>query len=179
MSITDSKTELRKRTASLSAQRLPSESSPNPYRVLAVVDGSERTNHVVEFIKSLAACGSTIQVVVLNVQNTRHDHRLRGYQNFMRREIHERLTSEVGMPIVKSVTRWLEKLGVAAQGRVEIGEPIKVISKCAAEEHCDAIVIVADRPNAIRRFLANKFGIAFGTATSLIALSEHPAILVK
>ena len=179
MSVTEPRTEPLKRTASPSAQPRSREPASNPYRILAVVDGTERTNHVVDFITSLAARGATIEVVVLNVQSKRHDHRLRGYQTFKRDEIDNRLINEIGMPIVASVTRRLDKLGVAAQSRVEIGEPADVIPHCAAEEHCDAVVIGEEGPDALGRFLARTLGIVSGAAASLAALSERPVIVVK
>lgn len=179
MSIADSKTVPLKRTASPSAQPVASGTPRDPYRILAVVDSTERTNHVVDFLKSLAARGSPIEVVVLNVQSKRLDHRLRGYQTFKRHEIDGRLVEEIGMPIVASVSRHLEKLGIGAQGRVEIGEPGDIIPKCAAEEHCDAVVIGEQSPTALRRFLARTFGIVSGAAASLAALAQTPVIVVK
>jgi nucleotide-binding universal stress UspA family protein len=179
MSVTDSKTEPLKRTSSPSAQPLASGPASNPYRILAVVDGTERTNRVVEFITSLAARRTAIEVVVLNVQSKRHDHRLRGYQTFKRGDIDDRLINEIGMPIVASVSRRLDKLGVPAQSRVEIGEPVDVILKCAAEEHCDAVVIGEEGPDALRRFLARTFGIVSGAVAKLAVLSPTPLIVVK
>ena len=83
------------------------------------------------------------------------------------------------MPVVASVCRRLEQFGIAAQSRVEIGEPDDVIPKCAEEEHCDAVVIGAAPANAIKHFLARRLGIVLGTTASLAALSERPLILVK
>lgn len=179
MSVTDSKTEPLKRTAAPGAEPRATSPARNPYRILAVVDGTERTNHIVDFLISLAAHGSTIEVVVLNVQSKRHDHRLRGYQSFKRREIDDRLINVIGMPIVTSVTRRLEKLGIAAQGRVEIGESTDVILKCAMKERCDLVVIGEERPGALHRFLAHSFGIVIGTSASLASLLECPVIIVK
>lgn len=179
MSVTASTTEPLKRTASPGAQPLAHGPVQNAYRILAVVDGTERTNHVVDFVQSLAARGSPIEVLVLNVQSKRHDHRLRGYQNFKRDEIDGRLINEIGMPIVASVTRRLEKRGIAAQSRVEIGEPDDVIVKCAADEHCDLVVIGEERSDALRRFLARTLGIVWGMAARLAVLSETPVIVVK
>lgn len=179
MSVTESKAEPLKRAASPGAQPLATGPARNPYRILAVVDGTERTNHVVDFIASLASRSSAIEIVVLNVQSKRDDHRLRGYQSFKRSEVDDRLINDIGMPVVASVSRRLEKLGIAAQGRVEIGEPADVILKCVAEEHCDAVVIGEVQPDAFSRFLIRALGIVSGTAASLAALSERPVILVK
>lgn len=179
MSVIDSKTAPQKRSASPSVQPTANQAAPNPYRVLAVVDGTERTNHVVDFLRSLAAHGRGLEVVVLNVQSKRLDHRLRGYQSFKQQEIDDRLINEIGMPIVGHVSHRLEKLGIAAHGRVEIGEPADVIIRCAAEEHCDVVVIGERRPNALRRILARTLGLLSGAAASLIALSDKPVIVVR
>lgn len=179
MSVTDSKTEPLKRTASPSAQPLTNGPVSNPYRILAVVDGTERTNHVVDFIQSLAMHVSTVEVVVLNVQSKRHDHRLRGYQTFKRDEIDDRLINEIGLPVVASVTRRLGKHGISTQSRIEIGEPADVILKCAAEDRCDAVVIGEERADAFGRFLASTLGIVSGVVARLTTQSECPIILVK
>ena len=179
MSVTDSKTAPPKRTASPSAQPTVNQSARDPYRILAVVDGTECTNHVVDFLSSLAAGSNPIEVVVLNVHSKRLDHRLRGYQSFKQHEIDDRLINEIGMPIVGHVSRRLEKLGIAAHGRVEIGEPADVIIRCAAEEHCDVVVIGERRPNALRRILARTLGLLSGAAASLVALSDKPVIVVR
>ena len=180
MSVIDSKTEPLKRTASPNAQPVSAGSAGTPYRILALVDGTERTNRVVDFITSMAARGTTIEVVVLNVQNKRDDHRLRGYQTFKSDEIDDRLIRrEIGTPIVTSVSSRLEKLGIATQTRVAIGEPADVVLKCAADEHCDAVVIGEENPHAFERFMARTLGIVSGTVVSLAALSERPVILVK
>lgn len=114
-----------------------------------------------------------------NVQSKRDDHRLRGYQSFKRREIDDRLINDVGMPVIASVTRRLEKLGIAAQGRVEIGEPVDVILKRVAEEHCEMVVIGEERSNALCRFLARVLGIVFGSAASLATLAECPVVFAQ
>lgn len=177
MSVTAPKTARLKRTASPSTATLTAEPARTPLRVLAVVDSTEATNHVVDFIASLAAHGSAIETVVLNVQSKRGDHRLRGYQAFKRHEIDDRLINDLGMPIVSGVTRRFDKLGIAAQGRVEIGEPVEVIPRCADEEHCDVVVIGEAPPNLLRRFLARALGVAFGSAASLAAVAERPVVL--
>jgi nucleotide-binding universal stress UspA family protein len=179
MSASDSTTEPLNKTVSPGAQPAATGTPRDPYRILAVVDGSERTNHIVDFLKSLAARGGAIEVIVLNVQTKRLDHRLRGYQSFKRNEIDDRLINEIGMPIVASVSRHLEKLGIGAHGRVEIGEPADVILRCAAQDHCDAVLIGEEKPDVLRRFFARTLGIVAGAGATLAALSETPVIVVK
>ena len=76
-----------------------------PLKVLAAVDGSERTGRVLEFLLSMAAL--PITVVVLNVQPAPEDWRLRGYLSFKADEVFDRLVHDLGEPIVKGVGRRL------------------------------------------------------------------------
>ncbi len=179
MSVTDTKSMTLKKSASPSAQPMQTGASHDAYRILAVVDGSERSNRLVAFLKALAARSMPIEVIVLNVQSLRRDHRLRGYQSFKRAEIEDRLINEIGMPIVASVARQLEKLGICAQSRVEIGEPDEWIPRCAAEEGCDAVLVGERKAGFLRRFFARTFGLVSGAAANLVVLSEAPLIVVK
>jgi nucleotide-binding universal stress UspA family protein len=148
-------------------------------RFLAVVEGTVQTNRVVEYLTSLAALGLPIDVVVLNVQTKRQDQRLRGYQTFKQSEIDDRLINEVGMHIVSYVSRRLEKAGLRTNGRVDIGEPIEIILRQAAQERCDVIVIGEQKPGMLRRWLARALSVSFGPAASLTALSGLPVVVVK
>lgn len=148
-------------------------------RLLAVVDGSARTNRVVQFIVSLARCRASLDVVILNVQSKRQDMRLRGYQSFKQHEIDDRLVNEIGLPIVTSVSRRLTQEGIRNGTRIRIGEPVDAILQCAAEERCDAIVIADPPAGAFRRQLARMTGMAFGPLASLAVLAQTPVVFVK
>jgi nucleotide-binding universal stress UspA family protein len=151
-------------------------SNRQPMRVLAVVDGSEDTNRIVHCLAAMASSGCQLEATVLNVQSKRQD-RLRGYESFKRAEIDDHLTNDVGMPIVLDVARRLEKLGIRAQTRVEIGEAHDIVLRCAAEQQFDAIVIAEPRPGPLRYWLARNLGIAIGPASAIGVLSSQPVIL--
>ena len=83
--------------------RRAAETKPRAQKILAAVDGSERTGRILEYLIGLAESGIPIEVVVLNIQPEPEDWRLRGYGSFKQGEIHDRLVNELGKPIVSSV----------------------------------------------------------------------------
>lgn len=164
--------------ASLNTQ-VPMKRELDAMRILAVVEGTAQTNRIVEYLTMLAAHGMSIDVIVINVQTKRRDHRLRGYQTFKQSEIDDRLIKEFGMPIVTNVSRRLAKAGLRADSRVEIGDPVEIILRQAAQEHCDAIVIGGQKPGRLHRWLAGTLGLSLGPAASLTILSNLPVVVVK
>lgn len=155
-------------------------SASHPRKILAAVDGSERTNRVVDYLLSLAKKDKSIKVVVLNVQNEPEKWRLRGYESFKKDEIIDRLTRDVGGPIVRGVGRRLGRAGIAHDLRVEIGEPVETIIRCAAEEGCDLIVVGDPRPGVVRRWLTQTAGITFGSvAGKVVQLARKPIVVAR
>lgn len=150
-------------------------------RFLAVVDGTESTNRIVDFILAFGEGRAAVETVVLNVQSKRLDSRLRGYQDFKREEIDDRLIHEVALPIVNSVSRRLEKAGILTVSKTEIGDPIATILRCAAENACN-VILVGTRPSrgiegwipaAIRAWLRSDL------ALRLIAIAPVSIVVVK
>lgn len=149
-------------------------------KILAAVDGSERTNRIVEYLMTLARSGEAVEVIVLNIQPKPADGRLRGYGSFKRDEVVDRLINELGSPVVASVGRMLDRAGLAHKERIELGEPVQTIIRCAKEEGCNVIVVGEPRPGAVRRWLAEKLGLVFGSvAAELVQLAETPVLIVK
>jgi nucleotide-binding universal stress UspA family protein len=149
-------------------------------RVLAAVDGSERSNGVVDYLATLAKSGGPIEVIVLNVQPLSESFRLRGYGSFKQDEVRDRLVTDLGKPIVDGVERRLKKAGVGATARVEIGEPIETILRAAAAQQCDLIVVGHPCPGTLRQWIAQHAGILFGSvATSLVQLAAVPVVVAK
>ena len=114
-------------------------------RLLAVVDGTESTNRIVDFITAYGEGRTVTEAVVLNVQSKRLDARLRGYQDFKQDEIDDRLINELALPIVNSVSSRLEKAGIVCSPKAEIGDPVATILRCAAENACN-VILVGARP---------------------------------
>lgn len=149
-------------------------------RFLAVVDGRECTNRVVDFVTTMAQKHSATEAVVLNVQEMHANARLRGYDNFKRKEIEDRLVNELGGPIVSSASAWLQRAGVLAVPKVRIGDPVAVILDCAAENACDAIIIGEPQPQGMRRWLAAmRLPLVSVRLAELMARSTAPIVVVK
>jgi nucleotide-binding universal stress UspA family protein len=150
-------------------------------RILAVVDGSERTNRIVDFVVAVAQNSGAMEVIILNVQDRHFDARLRGYQNFKKNEIEDRLINELGTPVVNSVNNWLQKAGIVARSKVRIGDPVPVILRCAAEDDCDVIVIGESRLQGFRHWLFATMGMRLPSslALRLIATAQMPVVVVK
>jgi nucleotide-binding universal stress UspA family protein len=154
--------------------------SKKAIRVLAAIDGSERSNGVVDYLATLAKSGDPIEVIVLNVQPLSESFRLRGYESFKQDEIRDRLIADLGKPIVVGVERRLRKAGITASTRVEIGEPVETILRSATAEQCDLIVVGHPYPGPWRQWIAQHAGITFGSvATTLVQLAALPVVVAK
>jgi nucleotide-binding universal stress UspA family protein len=150
-------------------------------RLLLVVDGSEYTNRIVDFIVAIAQGRDATEAVILNVQDIRFDARLRGYQNFKKDEIEDRLINELGLPIVNSVSNWLQKAGIVSVSKIKIGDPVPTVLRCATEDDCDVIVIGESHPQGFRRWIAAATGLSLPSslASQLIASAPMPVVVVK
>lgn len=150
-------------------------------RILAAVDGSERSNGVVDYLANLArATEPAIEVFVLNVQPLVENFRLRGYSSFKQDEVRNRLVNDLGKPIVDGVGRRLRKSGISVTTRVEIGNPAEMIVHCAVAERCDVIVVGHPNPGPVRQWIARHTGISFGSvATSVAQSASIPVVIAK
>ena len=164
-----------------SARHEASRRAARSLRFLAVVDGSECTNRIVDFILAVAPRKDATEVVILNVQDRHFDARLRGYQSFKKEEIEDRLVNELGLPIVNSVNSRLQKAGVVSFAKVRIGDPVPTILRCVAEDNCDVIVIGKSRPRGLRRWIRAVTGLrlASSLAFRLISAAPTPVVVVK
>jgi hypothetical protein len=159
-------------------QKVPRKSARLHLRVLAVVDDTEQTNRVTNYILSAFDPRNT-EVVVLNVQEKRDDARLRGYQTFKQAEIDDRLITDIGLPIVNSVTRLLEKSGMPSRSKVLIGEWLPTVLKCAAEERCSIIVVAEERPTGfVGRVLSRLAHTMFRSPAAMLADRARVPIVV-
>jgi nucleotide-binding universal stress UspA family protein len=181
MTVISSATAVSEPAVSVDSADRPRPDSSRSLRVLAVVDGSERTNRVVDYLDSLARRSEGIEVVILSVLEKSGEGRLRGYQTFKQSEIDDRLISDLGLPIVNSVSRRLDKFGIHSLTRIRIGDPVQTILDCAADEGCAAVVIGDVGTKRLQRWLIRVARLA---ATSSVAvrvamLAEIPVVLVK
>ena len=152
-----------------------------PLRVLAVIEGTEQTNRILNYLAGLSGSGGTLEVVVLNVQERRTDARLRGYQTFKQAEIDERVRNEVSGPIVSSAARWLDKANIAAETAIANGDPVEVIIATAAAQQCGLIVVGAPTLSRLSRWLAKATGllVSRSVAAQLLAVSPVPVAVVR
>jgi nucleotide-binding universal stress UspA family protein len=148
-------------------------------KVLAVVDNTERSGHVLEYLIALAH-RMPIEVVVLNVQPSPETSRLRGYGSFKLDEIHARLLEDLARPLVRSVVRRLTHAGIPSRERIELGDSVATVLRCAGEEHSDLIMIGEPHPSCFRRWLTRTLGISFGSvAINVAQLAEVPVTIMK
>jgi nucleotide-binding universal stress UspA family protein len=148
-------------------------------KVLAVVDNTELCGHVLECLIALAD-RTPIEVVVLNVQPAPETSRLRGYGSFKLNEIHSRLVDDLARPLVRSMARRLALAGIPSRERIELGDSVATVLRCAGEEHSDLIMIGEPHPSCFRRWLARTLGISFGSiAINVAQLAEVPVTIVK
>jgi nucleotide-binding universal stress UspA family protein len=147
-------------------------------KVLAAVDGSERTGRVLEFLLRMSAL--PITVVVLNVQPAPEDWRLRGYVSFKADEVWDRLVHDLGEPIVRGVGRRLADAGIAHREIVTLGSFTESVLTCQREESCDLIVVGMAEAGPLRRWLLLNLGISFASSASKVAqTAEVPVVVVK
>ncbi|HWE17531.1 MAG TPA: universal stress protein [Hyphomicrobiaceae bacterium] len=161
------------------AQCIP-ETPLRPLRVLAVIDGSERTGRVIEFALRLARDGARIEAILLGVVPKPPDGRLRGYGSFKRKEIESRLAEVLGARAVAAAARRLDQAGIVHHDRTELGAPAETILRVAEEDACDIIVLGDTRAGALRRWLSKVAGLAVATvACEAALLAPIPVVVVK
>jgi len=167
-----------------SLPRIREESSSEPsnarQRLLAVVDGSERTGRIVEQIKALGVAERPLTAVLLNVQPVPADGRLRGYGSFKRDEIKARLLDGFGRRAVTAAGRVLAHAGIEHKHRIEMGSMVETILRVADEEGCELILIGNAPAGPLERWLQRTTQLMFATTAGQVAqLARVPVILVK
>ena len=148
--------------------------------MLAVIDGSERTNRVLDFAVDLARDGRGVEAILLGLVSEPPDGRLRGYGSFKRKEIHARLKDRMGARAVAAAARRLDQAAVTHKDRIEVGDAAETILRVADEEACD-VVLLGDAPaGALRRWLPKLTGLSVTTVASEVTqLAAIPIVVVK
>jgi nucleotide-binding universal stress UspA family protein len=149
-------------------------------KVLAVIDGSERTGRVLDYLGGPALRGAKLETVLLNVQPKPEDGRLRGYGSFKREVILDRLVNDLGRRVVSSAGRRLDQAGILHKERIELGDAAKTALRVAQEERCDLILVAEAHPGVVRRWLSQATGVSVGSiASQLVQLADMPVVVVK
>jgi nucleotide-binding universal stress UspA family protein len=147
-------------------------------RILAVVDGTECTGRVMNYLLGLQSLGIAFDVVLVNTQPQPEDWRLRGYGWFKREEIRERIINDLARPAITSAGRQLDGFGIAHKDRIELGEASDTILRCARDEACDLIVIGEPRPGRLHRWLLQTFGVSIGSVATVVVACAHVPVVV-
>jgi len=151
-----------------------------PLRVLAVIDGSERTGRVIDFALGLVPESRSIEAILLGVIPEPPDGRLRGYGSFKAKEVHARLKELIGERAVAAAARRFNQAGVTHQNCVEVGNPAETILRVAAEQACDVILLSEAPVGTFRRWLLKVTGLLVATvATQVAQLAAIPVVVVK
>ena len=149
-------------------------------RVLAVVDGSERTGRVLKYLLELADVQAGLEVTLLNIQPQPQGWRMRGYGWFQREEIHDRLINDLGRKIVGTASRRLQGANIKHKHRIELGDQIDTIIRCSREERTDLLVVPEAEPGIVWRWLLRRAHLPIGSAASVIVhLIQVPVLVVK
>jgi nucleotide-binding universal stress UspA family protein len=156
-----------------------SEANALGLKVLAVIDGSERTGRIIDYARGLKSRGHGLQVVVLGVVRAPATGRLRGYGSFKQAEVYEGLKERMHQRAVSAVARRLDQENIAHVDRVEIGDPVATILRVAREEDADLILLGDKPPGVVQRLLAAT-GLLFATITNLVVQQAIvPVVVVK
>ena len=160
------------------AERTSDANSPG-LKVLAVIDGSERTGRVIDYARRLKNRGHGLQVVVLGVVPEPATGRLRGYGSFKQAEVYDGLKERMHQRAVSAVARRLDQEKIAHVDRVEIGDPVATILRVAREEDAD-LILLGDKPPGVVQRLLPAIGLSFATITNLIVQQAIvPVVVVK
>lgn len=146
-----------------------------PRRLLAVVDATERSRRVLDYVIGYAASVGPVEAVVLNVQ-TDSDGNPGASPDFAKWPPLEIASKR----IIKSATRRLNGLGVVHKSRVEAGDPAQTIARCAHEERCDMIILddcpaegVLDEPPQARSRCEDK------VSEEVLKLTSVPVVIAR
>jgi nucleotide-binding universal stress UspA family protein len=138
-------------------------------RVLAAIDGSLHADHAVDYAIRLAANGTQIEVVLLNVQPeilAWQTHGLAQETMLARRE-------QEGQRAAQVAGKRLKAAGVRFELRIESGEAAETIARVALEHRSDMIVLGTRGMGAIANLVIGS------VAYKVVHLANVPVTLVK
>ena len=148
-------------------------------KVLAVIDGTERTGRIIDYALGLKSRGQGFQVVVLGVVPEPATGRLRGYGTFKQAEIYGGLIDTMRQRAVSAVARRLDQENIAHVDRVEVGDPAATILRVALEEDADLILLGDGPPDVVQRML-RAIGLSLASVTGqVVQLATVPVVVVK
>jgi nucleotide-binding universal stress UspA family protein len=165
--------------ASSAIEERASEAKSPSLKVLAVIDGTERTGRIIDYALGLKSLGHGFQVVVLGVVPEPATGRLRGYGTFKKAEIYGGLIDTMRQRAVSAVARRLDQEKIAHVDRVEVGDPAATVLRVAQEEDADLILLGDGPPNVVQRMLP-AIGLSVATvANQVVQRATIPVVVVK
>lgn len=148
-------------------------------RILAVIDGSERSGRIVDYALGLKKMAHGLRVVVLGVVPEPATGRLRGYGTFMQAEVYKGLIDNMRQRAVSAVARRLDQEGISHIDRVEVGDPVTTILRVAREERADQILL-GEGPAGVAQRILPAIGLALATVTNrVVQRAKVPVVIVK
>jgi len=160
-------------------EKRPSDAGSPGLKVLAVIDGTERTGRVIDCALRLASGAPGLRVVVLGVVAEPATGRLRGYGSFKQAEVYGGLRGAVRERAVAAAARRLDQEKITHVDRVEIGEPVATILRVALEENADLILLGDGPPGVVQRMLP-AIGLSLATvANQVVQQAMVPVVVVK
>ena len=139
------------------------------FKTLLTTDGSQPAERAAKFLCGLAAAGTPLEVVLLNVQPEVVDWQTHGLAK-------ESMTAQrefLGSQAMEGPRRLFDAAGIRYTAHVELGDPAKTIVDVARRDGCDWIVMGTRGTGAIE-------GLALGSvAHKVVHLASVPVTLVK
>ncbi len=139
-------------------------------KILVPIDGSEFSNHSLEFVASRTTLlGSNPEIELMSVQAPVPARASRLIGSGSLRGYYDEEANTVLEPAVKE----LEKAGVKAATRFAVGEAAPTIAKTAEESGADLIIMGSHGRSALK-------GLLLGSVTnSVLALSKKPLLILR
>jgi len=148
-------------------------------KVLAVIDGTERTGRIIDYALRLRCLDRTFQVVILGVVPEPPTDRLRGHGSFKKEEIHGGLKENLRQRAIPAIARRLDHEKIRHVDRVEVGDPAATILRVAREEDAH-IILLGDSPSNLFKRLLSVIGLSVATAASqVVQQAAMPVMVVK
>lgn len=139
-------------------------------KVLVPVDGSPSSTHAVEYVARLAKSGSSMELLLLNVQEPVDAWEVR---RFLREEEIQKMQQDQGNAALRAARELLDRAGIRYAAEVIEGEVAETITRLAKERGCEKIIMGTRGHGAIENLLLGS------TTTKVIHLTDLPVTLVK
>jgi nucleotide-binding universal stress UspA family protein len=165
--------------ASSPIKQRTAEAASRALKVLAVIDGTERTGRIIDYALRLKGYGQSLQLVLLGVVPEPPTDRLRGYGTFKQAKIHGWLKEDMRQRAVSAVARRLDQEKIAHVDRVEVGDPTATILRVAREEGAE-LILIGDAPPSIVQRILPAIGLSIATITSqVVQRATVPVVVLK